>query len=160
MGKSIFKVLKEIIKAKNPHFLYVSDKTYSKYKYLIKLAVYFNRNYLSCEIFRKKYKHHKKLVIIGLKWYGKNVKRRTNGYAKEIIKGHGGSVPCIYCKNKVTKKNATADHIVPISKGGNNAKVNLIVCCEDCNGERGDQDFYEYLRTKNEKFKNIRKPFI
>jgi 5-methylcytosine-specific restriction endonuclease McrA len=49
---------------------------------------------------------------------------------------------------------------VPISKGGNNTKVNFVVCCESCNNERGEQDFVDYLKIKNKRFKDIKHPFI
>jgi 5-methylcytosine-specific restriction endonuclease McrA len=42
---------------------------------------------------------------------------------------------CLKCgrKNKFT-----IDHIVPISKGGNNEKSNLQILCERCNSLKGD----------------------
>jgi len=140
--------LKEIHKAEHPHFIYIDYDMYKKWKYLFLLMVRMNKYYKTVKIFRKKYKYHNNIVVIGLRFYGRNVKRRTNGYAKEFVDNHPNT-PCLYCGNILTKQNATADHIIPVSKGGNNAKVNLIVCCEDCNGERGDREFYDYLNKKN-----------
>lgn len=140
--------LRNILRAEHPHFIYIDYDVYKKWKYLFLLMIKINRNYISVEIFRKKYKYHNNIVVIGLRYYGRNVKRRTNGYAKEFVESHPDST-CLYCEDKLTKDNGTADHIFPVSKGGNNAKVNLIVCCEDCNGERGDREFYEYLKRKN-----------
>ena len=94
------------------------------------------------------WKYHRNIVIIGLRFYGRNVKRRTNGFAKEFVSENPGS-KCLFCETELTRINATADHIFCVSKGGNNSKVNLIVCCEACNGERGDRDFYDYLDKKN-----------
>lgn len=156
---SILKTLKEIRKSKDPHFLFITKKKYFKYKLIIKLFIYLNENYIGVEIFRKDYLHYGDIVVIALRYYGKNVKRRTNGYAKEFLKENPGT-RCIYSGVLLTDENATADHIIPISKGGNNTKVNLIVCSKECNAERGDQDFYDYLRIKNIKFKNIKRPFI
>lgn len=156
---SIRKILKEIRKAKDPHFLFITKKKYFRYKLFIKLYIYLNKNYLGVEIFRKDYLHHGDIVVIALRYYGKNVKRRTNGYAKDFLKKNPGT-KCIYSGILLTNENATADHIIPISKGGNNTKVNLIVCSKECNGERGDQDFYDYLKSKNDKFKKIKRPFI
>ena len=99
------------------------------------------------------------IVIVGLKYNGKNVKRRTSGYAKDFVKGNRNAI-CIYCENKLTNHNATTDHIIPISDGGNNCQVNLIVCCKDCNNERGAMPFTEYLQIKNPKFKNVKRLFI
>ena len=152
-------ILKFLYKSDQAHFLSVDNKTYSRWKWLIKLMIILNKNYKPCEIYRKKYKLMQDFVVVGLKSSGKNVKRRTSGYAKEFIDRHKGS-RCIYCESKLNDKNATADHIVPISKFGNNCQVNLIVCCKECNNERGSMNFDEYLRSKNAKYKYTKKLFI
>ncbi len=154
-----FKILKNLYKSKHEHFLSVDFEFYKKYKWLIRLAVIFNSEYISCEIFRRKYKFHRNIVIVGLKWGGKNVKRRTSGFAKEFLE-HYKNPKCIYCTTTLNQENATSDHIIPISDGGNNTQVNLIVCCKDCNNERGNMEFNQYLKTKNPKYKNIRYPFV
>lgn len=152
---SIFTILKFLIKAKHEHFLSVDYKTYKRWKYLIKLTILLNKNYKSCEIYRKKFKSIKNLVVVGLKYSGKNVKRRTSGYAKDFINNHQNAT-CLYCGTKLDYNNATADHIIPISNGGNNTQVNLIVCCKTCNGERGNIEFRTYLSKKNRKYKDIK----
>ena len=60
----------------------------------------------------------------------------------------------------LTNDNATSDHIVPVSKKGTNSKVNLIVCCVNCNGERGNTPFMQYLTSKNPDYKNEKYVFI
>lgn len=154
-----FKKLKHIYQSKHEHFLGVDFEFYKKWKWIIKLLVWLNREYISCEVFRKRYKVHKNLVVVGLKYAGKNVKRRTSGFAKEFIADHPNP-KCVYCGCKLTNENATSDHIVPISDGGNNCQVNLMVCCKKCNNERGNLDFATYLRKKNIRFKNIKHPFV
>ena len=134
-------------------------KFYQKWKYLIKLIVATNPNYLSCTIFRKKYKAYKNVVIVGLKWSGKNVKRRTTGFAKDTLQ-ETKNPKCIYCKQHLTDENTTVDHIIPISKGGNNCQVNLTICCMNCNNERGNSDFYTYLKLKNNSYNNKKYIFI
>jgi 5-methylcytosine-specific restriction endonuclease McrA len=99
------------------------------------------------------------IVILVLKCSGNNVKRRTSGYAKDFVRSNKNA-NCIYCENRLTYQNATTDHIVPISDKGNNCQVNLIVCCKDCNNERGNLPFMEYLRLKNPKFKKAKSVFI
>jgi 5-methylcytosine-specific restriction endonuclease McrA len=61
--------------------------------------------------------------------------------------------PDNFHKDLLNHENATADHIVPISNGGNNCQVNLIVCCKDCNAERGNSEFKSFLFIKNKKYK-------
>jgi len=159
MKKNIFYRLWKFHKSKHPHFLYVNKDVYFKYRWLFILVMVLNKNYIQCEIFKKKHKHLRNIVVIGLKWNGSNVRRRTNGFAKNFIKRHKNSI-CIYCNVKLTDNNVTTEHIIPVSYGGNNTKVNFIVCCDECNSERGNQDFYDYLKIKNKKFENIKFPFI
>jgi hypothetical protein len=155
----LIKILKFLYKSEHPHFVSVDKKTYFRWKLLIRLAMGMNKNYKSCEIFRKKYKIMEDIVIVGLKYSGNNVKRRTSGYAKDFVRSNKNS-NCIYCEDKLTFNNATTDHIVPISDGGNNCQVNLIVCCKDCNNERGAMPFFDYLQIKNPKFKKVKRLFI
>ena len=154
-----FLILKTLYKSKHDHFLSVDFKFYKKWKLIIKLIMILNRNYISCEIFRKEYKFQKSLVIIGLKWGGKNVKRRTSGIAKEFLQ-NTDNPNCIYCGNKLTMENVTSDHIIPISKGGNNCQVNIVISCKNCNNERGTMNFNDYLKIKNPKYKNQKYIFI
>lgn len=155
----VLKVIKLINNSEHPHFLSVDKKTYNRWKFLIKLIVSINKNYKSCEIYRKKFKSLEDFVVVGLKYSGKNVKRRTSGFAKEFVDKNEGSI-CLYCEDELSHENATADHIVPISEGGNNCQVNLIVCCKDCNAERGNIDFKSYLFRKNKKYVNKRNIMI
>jgi len=150
----LIKILKFIYKAEHPHFLSVDKETYSKWRWFIRASVGLNKNYKSCEIFRKKYKVMEDFVVIGLKYNGKNVKRRTSGFAKDFLDENKGA-NCIYCDTQLDKENATADHIIPISDGGNNCQVNLVVCCKDCNNQRGNLDFKEFMRLKKINYKNL-----
>ena len=149
---NIIKLIKFILKAEHPHFIYVSKKMWYKWGLIIKLSVLMNSNYKSCLIYRKKYKYMTDIVVVGLRWYGKNVKRRTSGFAKEFLK-ENSNVKCIYCSENLIDDNATTDHIIPISEGGSNAQINLVVTCFSCNNERGNADFYKYLKIKNPSYK-------
>lgn len=155
----IINIVKKLINEKHEHFISVNGKTYDRYKYLIKIAIFFNNNYKTCEIRRSEFKSLKNFVVVGLKYSGKNVKRRTSGYAKTFIDTHNES-KCLYCEINLDSNNATADHIIPISKGGNNCQVNLIVVCDNCNSERGDMDINKYLRIKNSKYNKIKEIYI
>jgi 5-methylcytosine-specific restriction endonuclease McrA len=150
----LIKLLKFIYNAEDPHFLSIDKETYFKWRVLIKAVVKLNKNYKSCEIFRKKYKNMENFVVIGLKYSGKNVKRRASGFAKDFLNTNK-SAKCIYCGVKLNNENATADHIIPISDGGNNCQVNLIVCCRECNNERGNISFQDFLNIKKKKGKRI-----
>ena len=82
-----------------------------------------------------------------------------SGFAKEFVLSNRDA-KCIYCERRLHMGNATTDHIVPISSGGNNVQVNLMICCKECNGERGAIPFNEYLKVKNPKYKNQKYVFV
>ena len=54
---------------------------------------------------------------------------------------------CVYCG---TKENITADHIIPISRGGSHSEGNLQPLCAKCNSSKCDKFMYEWklLKTK------------
>jgi 5-methylcytosine-specific restriction endonuclease McrA len=155
----IIKILKFIVSSKDQHFISVEDNFYKKWKILIKFAVKLNKNYKNCEIYRRRFKNLENFVVVGLKYNGKNVKRRTSGFAKEFVDSNKNA-KCIYCETKLTHENATADHIIPISNGGNNSQVNLVVCCESCNSERGNSNFNVFFKQKNKKIKSNKTIYI
>lgn len=43
---------------------------------------------------------------------------------------------CHYCGKKFPPEELTMDHIVPISRGGQSTKGNVVVCCKKCNNEK------------------------
>lgn len=155
----ILEVLKNLRKSKDQHFLVVPKDIWERWFWLITPIVWSKKDYKFCVIYRKSFKFLRNVVVVGLKWSGKNVKRRTSGFAKEFLVSNKNA-RCIYCERKLTNENATTDHIVPISEGGNNAQINLVVVCFDCNNERGSTPFLTYLKTKNPKYKDIKRPFI
>jgi len=51
---------------------------------------------------------------------------------------------CAYCNKRFNKHSRpTKDHIIPISKGGNNTRENVIPACVSCNSKKGAKDFYK-----------------
>jgi len=48
---------------------------------------------------------------------------------------------CEYCGQKLKFKNATVDHFVPRSRGGENSFWNWVLSCEWCNNRKGDLEF-------------------
>ena len=51
---------------------------------------------------------------------------------------------CIYCG--ASKEQMECDHVVPLSKGGDNSISNLASCCPDCNRRKGAKSPDEWLR--------------
>lgn len=46
---------------------------------------------------------------------------------------------CGYCGTHVDSKNATLDHVVPLSKGGKSSWDNLVTACKACNYLKADK---------------------
>ncbi len=43
---------------------------------------------------------------------------------------------CHYCEKKFSPKQLTMDHLVPIARGGESTKNNLVVACNECNAKK------------------------
>lgn len=48
---------------------------------------------------------------------------------------------CVYCGSSSIEHGALllADHVIPISEGGDNTVYNLVTCCYECNLLKGDK---------------------
>lgn len=64
---------------------------------------------------------------------------------KEILEASGYT--CHYCGNPAN----TADHIIPVSKGGGHEKSNLLPACTNCNSGRGNKTLLR-LRYWNKRY--------
>lgn len=54
---------------------------------------------------------------------------------------------CFYCERKFSKENPkTIEHLIPLSKGGDNSIGNLKDCCKSCNQLRGNLSFIEFSK--------------
>ncbi|MGB9715191.1 MAG: HNH endonuclease [Thermodesulfovibrionales bacterium] len=59
---------------------------------------------------------------------------------------------CFFCKKKVSAKDLTLDHIVPIIRGGKSTKGNVVPACKDCNNKKKyllPLEWDEYMKTLN-----------
>lgn len=62
--------------------------------------------------------------------------RRTVNYSRKMIYERDMYI-CQYCSAKLTNKNISLDHVIPISKGGKNTFENLVTSCKKCNHRKG-----------------------
>jgi len=46
---------------------------------------------------------------------------------------------CLYCGTGVTKREATLDHVLPVSKGGKTNFENIVTSCAPCNTRKGNK---------------------
>jgi 5-methylcytosine-specific restriction endonuclease McrA len=54
---------------------------------------------------------------------------------------------CIYCE---ATENLTIDHVVPISKGGENTLENVVPACSSCNNQKRAKTLTEYCDTSDD----------
>lgn len=60
---------------------------------------------------------------------------------------------CIYCREPMTRREATADHVVPRIKGGATSRENIKAACKPCNACKGSMTearFKKAIRAPNE----------
>ena len=45
---------------------------------------------------------------------------------------------CQYCRRSFTTRELNLDHVVPLSRGGKSTWENVVCCCLECNGKKGN----------------------
>lgn len=53
--------------------------------------------------------------------------------------------PCLYCGST---KNISADHVIPVAKGGTHSIGNLVPACQSCNSSKGARTITEWKQIK------------
>lgn len=57
-----------------------------------------------------------------------------------------GMVYCCYCGEKILPPLfLTTEHLIPVSQGGNENKLNKAPCCNQCNQERKSMSYEEWI---------------
>lgn len=82
----------------------------------------------------------------------------NNGQGMNWIKGRkrlaiyiADGFACFYCRRDLKEAKPgeiTLDHLIPRSKGGDNAAGNLITACRRCNSSRADLWLAEWFRVR------------
>jgi len=67
----------------------------------------------------------------------------TSAMTAEVMDASGGICP--YCSEPF--EDGHIDHIIPVSRGGTNDRVNLVYCCASCNLSKGDRLLEDWLST-------------
>ena len=57
---------------------------------------------------------------------------------------------CFWCKNPIQVGKHSADHYIPLNRGGTNWPSNIVVACHSCNSKKGDKLPYEFRKYLKE----------
>lgn len=63
---------------------------------------------------------------------------------------------CYYCKEVLTEKTFTVDHVVPQAQGGQDSLSNLVPCCKYCNRLKADRSLSSGLLDQMRDLKDLR----
>lgn len=58
---------------------------------------------------------------------------------------------CVFCNKRLSKKECTIDHDIPVTRGGRNILKNILVSCSWCNQDKGvlTKEEYQYKQLHN-----------
>ncbi len=76
--------------------------------------------------------------------------RKTGWWHQRMSKGE-----CYYCGKKITVKELTMDHLVPLSRGGRSNKGNIVPACKDCNTKKKTMLPLEWSEYMDNMIKNV-----
>ena len=82
-------------------------------------------------------------------------KRKSIGNSKRFEIFKRDQFICQYCGNHPPKIILEIDHIIPVSKGGDNEEDNLITSCFECNRGKAARDLSIIPKSLSEKAKEI-----
>lgn len=69
--------------------------------------------------------------------------RNSQWWKRKLAKGE-----CHYCGGNFSPGELTMDHVVPVSRGGQSTKGNLVTACKECNNKKKNllpMEWQEYL---------------
>ena len=84
----------------------------------------------------------------------KVVKNRKKGLKNKLtptitgITQNQNYYTCHYCRNLFGYYSITADHKIPKSKGGTDHKDNLLPACYECNTNKADKYYSQFIQEK------------
>ena len=79
----------------------------------------------------------------------KRSKHKSQQFKDAAFKGRA-TVKCHWCRRKLTRSQATTDHVRPLSGGGHDRKGNYVISCGKCNSKKAAKsagEHAEHLRA-------------
>ncbi len=77
--------------------------------------------------------------------------RQTQWWKRKCAEGK-----CYFCGGKVSPRELTMEHMVPIIRGGKSAKGNVVPACKDCNTRKKyllTMEWQEYIESLKKDFR-------
>jgi len=162
---SHYVVSKEVVSKRNRKYYNAEKKAeyYQANKKVIstKAKEYKSSNKEMFEMYGKEYREtHKEIATAYAKTYQKNNKEKFNiinerrrSKTKQLISTLTNQEwenikaifnnKCAYCGKE---KPLTQEHIVPVLKGGNYNKENILCACQSCNSSKGTKDYLKWYK--------------
>ena len=72
--------------------------------------------------------------------------KKTRWWKERLAKGI-----CYYCRKKISPRDLTMDHIVPLVRGGRSTKGNVVPVCKECNARKKyllPMEWEDYLKNR------------
>lgn len=60
---------------------------------------------------------------------------------------------CVYCGRDIDEKTMTIDHMDPLALGGLHSISNIVLCCRDCNSQKGRLSFMDWVEEIDAEFR-------
>lgn len=78
----------------------------------------------------------------GVGYTSKEKRKNRTGQARmhlvDFLAERDKGYRCVYCGKQLTRREATIEHVIPISKGGPDIPENMVLCCRECNSHGGN----------------------
>ena len=90
---------------------------------------------------------HRLPAVMRLKYWVKTDKKKMDGRLNApslrnvLVRDN---FKCQYCGKGISLRNATRDHVIPLSKGGPNTLDNIVASCKACNGLKDNMSLHAF----------------
>lgn len=81
-------------------------------------------------------------TVLRLKFYVNVPRRNPPAWTRRGVLARDG-YRCAYCGKVCSAREATIDHVLPISRGGRSSWGNTVTACRDCNQRKADRTPHE-----------------
>ena len=101
--------------------------------------------------------NHRLPAVMRLRYWVKTDKKKMDGRLNApslrnvLVRDN---FKCQYCGKGISLRNATRDHVIPLSKGGPNTLDNIVASCKACNGLKDNMSLHVFEEKYRMKLAN------